>query len=164
MANTLLWGGCLPSLSRCTMLVAVSVTAVACGGTPPTEVESDVAPATLVANHVPWSGCTAWNGRSFATVYFERGSATLDDGDKALLDANIEQLNECPNDGFHVQGEAVREKQARQVALARAQAVADYYKNNGVVNPSRMAVSSYVVAGCSKVWGPCSDFRNVWTY
>lgn len=157
-------------MQRFTLLTAaISAFLIACGERPPTGPAPGAEPGTAeqagtLAYHLPWGGCTAWNGIPFNTVFFDPGSATLDDEDKASLDANIVQLNRCPNEGFHVQGEAVRERKARQVAAARAQAVAEYYENNGVLNPSRMAVISFVVPGCSKIWGPCSFFRDVLTY
>ena len=164
MFATLCQGENPPSWSRCALLAVLAVVVASCSESPPTEPASEREPGRPEATHLPWTGCQAWNGISFATVYFVPGSATLDDGDRALLDANIVLLNECPGDGFHVQGEAVREKKARQVAAARAQAVADYYRDNGVLNPDRMDVTSYVVSGCGKVWGPCSEFRSVVTY
>jgi outer membrane protein OmpA-like peptidoglycan-associated protein len=123
-----------------------------------TEVQPARAPDAVSASHMPWGGCTAWNGLSFATVFFAKGSAELDAEDRAALDRNVALLNLCPAEGFHVVGKSVKERKGSQLAAARAQVVAEYYVSHGLTGASRMAVSSYIMAGCGKRWGPCERF------
>lgn len=154
-------GGRLP-LGSLFGAVFVLVGTAACDRTSPVGVDA-TGNEPVFYSHIPYSGCLAWEGPAFASVSFEKGSAELDDGDRAALDANIVRLNQCPQDGFHVVGLAVNEPKARHVAAARAQVVADYYAANGaVLFPGRMEVrSEIVVGGCKgKAWSvPCEQWR-----
>jgi len=117
-------------------------------------------------SHIDWTGCNAWDGPAFANATFAKGSAELDDDDRAALDANVVRLNLCPEDGFHVQGLAPNGRRAKELAAARAQVVADYYLQAGAeLFPGRMEVRSYVMGGgcAGRRWESCDRFNVTMT-
>jgi len=161
MGSPSLSGKLLP-LGRLLASALVVVGTANCDQTSPAAV--DPGNDLVSYSHIQWTGCTAWDGPAFANATFAKGSSELDAEDRAALDANVERLNLCPEDGFHVEGMAANEPRAKQLAAARAQVVADYYTEAGaVLFPGRMEVRSHIVAGgcAGRRWGPSCDFYRI---
>ena len=76
--------------------------------------------------------------RDFNSVYFNRGSSQLTSGGEKKLGENTDVLLKCPNLSIRVEGFAAPdEPNAQSLSEARAQAVTDFYEEDGVA-PDRI--------------------------
>ena len=79
-------------------------------------------------------------------VFFERNSSELSNEAMDALDENIEILEQCPDICVRIEGFASADEQnPEDLSQARAEAVADYYEDNGIdddrLNPVGMGVA-----------------------
>lgn len=85
------------------------------------------------------------------SVYFERNASTLSAEARAALAENVELLSECPNLCVRVEGFAAPgERNPQALSTDRAEAVAQYYRDNG------MAGSRILAMGMGRVGGTTS--------
>lgn len=95
--------------------------------------QTDTETLNLVVREFRCSEITELN-----SVFFERNSTELDDEARALLDENIAILLECPEINVRLDGYADRgERNPQTLSEERAQAVEQYYIDNGI-SPNRL--------------------------
>lgn len=96
------------------------------------------------------------------SAYFEPNSSTLTDEAEQSLQENADILSQCPNLDVRIEGFAAPgERNAQSLSEDRAQAVADYYEENGVES-GRMTVSGEgQVEGVTSKKGGTREYRRV---
>ncbi|MFB6249966.1 MAG: OmpA family protein [Salinibacter sp.] len=97
----------------------------------------------------------------FNSAFFGRNSSTLTEEARKSLQENVDILNQCPNLSVRIEGFAAPgERNAQSLSEDRAQAVADYYSNNGVES-MRMSMSGEgEVSGVTSKKGGTREYRR----
>lgn len=95
------------------------------------------------------------------SAFFGRNSSTLTDDAESDLQENADILSQCPNLSVDVEGFAAPgERSAQSLSEDRAQAVADFYSDNGV-NSSRISTSGEgQVEGVTSKKGGTREYRR----
>lgn len=82
------------------------------------------------------------------TVYFPQNSSVLTTEARAALQENLEILRECPNICVRIEGYAApAERNPQQLSEARAEAVEQYYIDNGLAASRFVAIGQGTPAG-----------------
>jgi len=100
--------------------------------------------------------------REFNSVYFDQGSSQITSAATEKLQENTDVLLKCPNLSVRTEGFAAPgEPNPQALSESRAQAVADFYENEGV-DPSRVqSRGEGVVEGASGKKGDAQQSRRV---
>ncbi|MEZ4239213.1 MAG: peptidoglycan-associated lipoprotein Pal [Myxococcota bacterium] len=125
------------------LLVVALVAASGCKKKPPAEVAPVPAPAAPAAPATPEYVDTLL--KNFNLVYFDTDSSALNEESKAVLEGNVQVLQEHPDVKVQIQGHAdERGTEDYNLALGnkRADAVREYLVNAGV-SDARLSVLSY---------------------
>ena len=95
------------------------------------------------------------------SAFFGRNSSTLTDEAQKSLQENVDILSQCPNLSVSVEGFAAPgERNSQSLSEDRAQAVADFYSNNGVEG-SRISTSGEGrVEGVTTKKGGTREYRR----
>jgi outer membrane protein OmpA-like peptidoglycan-associated protein len=95
------------------------------------------------------------------SAFFGRNSSTLTDEAQKSLQENVDILSQCPNLSVSVEGFAAPgERNSQSLSQDRAQAVADFYSNNGVEG-SRISTSGEgQVEGVTTKKGGTREYRR----
>jgi len=95
------------------------------------------------------------------SAFFGRNSSTLTDEAKKTLRENSDILSQCPNLSVNVEGFAAPgERNAQSLSEDRAQAVADFYTNNGVEGSRVSAGGEGQVEGVTTKKGGTREYRR----
>jgi PKD repeat protein len=95
------------------------------------------------------------------SAFFGRNSSTLTDEAKSNLMENSDILSQCPNLSVKVEGFAAPgERNAQSLSQDRAQAVADFYSNNGVESSRVDASGQGRVQGVNTKKGGTREYRR----
>jgi PKD repeat protein len=97
----------------------------------------------------------------FNSSFFGRNSSTLTDEAKKSLQENTDILSQCPNLSVRVEGFAAPgERNAQSLSEDRAQAVADFYSNNGVESGRITTSGEGEVSGVTTKKGGTREYRR----
>jgi outer membrane protein OmpA-like peptidoglycan-associated protein len=95
------------------------------------------------------------------SAFFGRNSSTLTDEAQKSLQENVDILSQCPNLTVGVEGFAAPgERNAQSLSEDRAQAVADFYSNNGVDNGRISTSGEGRVEGVTTKKGGTREYRR----
>lgn len=99
--------------------------------------------------------------RNFSAVSFARNSSALTDEAKQKLQENAEVLLRCPNLQARIGGAAAPDEASPQaLSEARAEAVATFYKSEGLSPESLQIVGAGAKADAAGKKGPAERFRQ----
>jgi outer membrane protein OmpA-like peptidoglycan-associated protein len=97
----------------------------------------------------------------FNSAFFGRNSSTLTDEAQKSLQENADILGQCSNLTVRVEGFAAPgERNAQSLSEDRAQAVADYYSNNGVESGRITTSGEGEVSGVTSKKGGTREYRR----
>ena len=97
----------------------------------------------------------------FNSAFFGRNSSTLTDEAQKSLQENADILGQCSNLSVSVEGFAAPgERNAQSLSEDRAQAVADYYSNNGVESGRISTSGEGEVSGVTSKKGGTREYRR----
>jgi len=100
--------------------------------------------------------------REFNSVYFDRGSSQISSAAEKKLQENADVLLKCPNLSVRVEGFAApNEPNGQALSEARAQAVTDFYENEGVHSDRIQTSGEGVVEGAKGKKGDAQQSRRV---
>ena len=124
------------------------------------EAGEDARTVTVRVNRVLPEICTSV--RELNSIFFESNSSTLTDEAEQSLQENADILSQCPNLRVRIEGFAAPgERNAQSLSEDRAEAVADFYQDNGVPS-SRIATSGQgEVTGVTSKKGGTREYRRV---
>lgn len=95
------------------------------------------------------------------SAFFGRNSSTLTDEAEQSLQENADILSQCPNLSVNVEGFAAPgERNAQSLSEDRAQAVADFYSNNGVESGRVSMSGEGQVEGVTTKKGGTREYRR----
>jgi len=104
--------------------------------------------------------CTTINDLSAA--FFERNSSTLTDDARGSLRENAALLSKCPNITVRIEGYvAPNERNQQSLSKDRAEAVASYYKDNGVPGDRLLTTGQGQAEAPSTEKGDARQYRRV---
>jgi outer membrane protein OmpA-like peptidoglycan-associated protein len=97
----------------------------------------------------------------FNSAFFGRNSSTLTDEGQKSLQENADILSQCSNLSVRVEGFAAPgERNAQSLSEDRAQAVADYYSENGVESSRITTSGEGEVSGVTSKKGGTREYRR----
>jgi outer membrane protein OmpA-like peptidoglycan-associated protein len=97
----------------------------------------------------------------FNSAFFGRNSSTLTDEARNSLQENADVLSQCPNLSVQIEGFAAPgERSPESLSSDRAQAVADFYQNNGVGSDRIMTSGEGQVEGVTSKKGGTRQYRR----
>lgn len=124
------------------------------------EVGEDSRRLTVRVNRVLPGICTSVS--ELSSAYFGRNSSTLTKKTRKSLTENASVLSKCPNLQVRVRGfAALGERNAKPLSQDRAQAVAKFYRNNGVPRNRIAARGRGQVEGVTSKKGGTREYRRV---
>jgi PKD repeat protein len=95
------------------------------------------------------------------SAFFGRNSSTLTDEARKSLQENADILSQCPNLSVNVEGFAAPgERNAQSLSEDRAQAVADFYSNNGIESGRVSMSGEGRVEGITTKKGGTREYRR----
>jgi len=95
------------------------------------------------------------------SAFFGRNSSTLTDEAQKSLQENADILSQCPNLSVSIEGFAAPgERNAQSLSEDRAQAVADFYSDNGVESMSMSMSGEGQVSGVTSKKGGTREYRR----
>jgi len=117
---------------------------------------------TVTVTAVPYEAAICREITEMNSVYFGNNSSTLTAEARAMLQENLEILQECPNLNVRIEGYAAPgERNAQKLSEDRARAVEQFYRDNGIA-ASRMATSGKGrVAGMTSKKEGANQYRRV---
>ena len=123
------------------------------------EAGEDARTVTVRVNRVLPNICTTIG--ELNSAYFERNSSTLTEEGESSLQENADVLNQCPNltvqvDAFAAPGE----RNPQSLSDDRAEAVAEFYQNNGVPADRIMSSGQGQVEGVTTKKGSTRQYRR----
>jgi PKD repeat protein len=122
-------------------------------------VGSDSRSVTVQVNRALPEICTTVS--EFNSAFFGRNSSTLTDEGTKSLQENTDLLTQCPNLSVRIEGFAAPgERNAQSLSEDRAQAVADYYTNNGVESGRITTSGEGEVGGVTTKKGGTREYRR----
>jgi len=123
------------------------------------EVGEDARTVTVRVNRALPEICTTINEMNSA--FFERNSSTLTEEAEKSLQENTDVLSQCPNLTVQVEGFAApNERNPQSLSDDRAQAVADFYEENGVPEDRVEAAGQGQVEGVTTKKGETRQYRR----
>ncbi len=123
------------------------------------EVGQDESSLTMRVNRALPEICMSMSEMNSA--FFGRNSSTLTDEAKQSLQENSDILAQCPNLSVDVEGFAAPgERNAQSLSEDRAQAVADFYSNNGVESDRISSSGEGRVEGVTTKKGGTREYRR----
>lgn len=124
------------------------------------EYGSDTASLTQVVEEEQQLADICTNVTEFNAAFFERNSSTLSSEARDNLRDNLEILEQCPNLCVDVEGFASRaERNPDELSQDRADAVAEFYEDNGI-DASRIDAEGMGARGQSTKKGGNAQFRR----
>ncbi len=97
----------------------------------------------------------------FNSAFFGRNSSTLTDEAEESLQENADILGQCPNLSVNIEGFAAPgERNSQSLSEDRAQAVADFYAENGVSDSKVSATGEGAVSGVTSKKGGTREYRR----
>jgi PKD repeat protein len=122
-------------------------------------VGSDSRSVTVQVNRALPEICTTVS--EFNSAFFGRNSSTLTDEAEKSLQENTDILSQCPNLTVQIEGFAAPgERNAQSLSSDRAQAVADFYSNNGVESNRITTSGEGEVSGVTSKKGGTREYRR----
>ena len=98
----------------------------------------------------------------FNAAFFDRNSSTLTQEGRQALQENLDIVSQCPNLNVRVEGYASPfERNTQSLSDDRAQAVAQFYQNNGIASSRINATGMGEVEGVTSKKGGTDQFRRV---
>lgn len=98
----------------------------------------------------------------FNAAFFDRNSSTLTSEGEEALDENLEIIDECPNLSVRVEGYASPfERNTQELSDDRAEAVSEYYEDNGIASTRINAAGMGEVEGVTTKKGGDDQHRRV---
>jgi PKD repeat protein len=124
------------------------------------EYGSDTASLTQVVEQPQQLADICTNVTEFNVAFFERNSSTLSAEARDALSENLSVLERCPNLCVDVEGFASRaERDSDELSEARADAVAEYYEDNGI-DSDRIDAEGMGARGQTTKKGSNAQFRR----
>lgn len=122
-------------------------------------VGEDASSVTIRVNRVLPEICTTISEMSSA--FFEYNSSTLTDESESTLTENVDVLSKCPNLDVRIEGYAAPgERNEQSLTEDRAEAVADFYQNNGIGQGRIMTSGEGQVEGVTSKKGGTRQYRR----
>lgn len=123
------------------------------------DVGTNTRTVTVRVNRALPDVCTTLNDLS--TAFFERNSSTLTDDARRRLRENAELLSKCPNITVRIEGYAApNERNQQSLSKDRAEAVAGYYKDEGVPGDRILTTGQGQPDGATTEKGDARQYRR----
>lgn len=123
------------------------------------DVGEDTQTTNITVNRALPEICTTVS--EFNSAFFGRNSSTLTDEAESSLTENADILSKCPNLSVRIEGFAAPgERNPQSLSEDRAQAVADYYSNNGVESDRITTSGEGQVSGVTSKKGGTRQYRR----
>jgi len=123
------------------------------------DVGQDSRTVTVRVDRALPEACTTISDMSAA--FFERNSSTLTDEAQENLQENADVLSQCPNLSVRIEGFAAPgERNEQSLSEDRAEAVADFYQDNGVPGPRVATTGQGQVEGVTSKKGGTRQYRR----